>query len=158
VLFAVLGYSDHIPSQATCKPGAKGCLNKVEFDVAGGAAAPPPSATAEPSPAASASAAPSPAASAPAGGPPAIKIKLVTDNSVGGAYDPKTASVKAGDTVEWDWVDTQQPHTVTAEDGTFDSGNPESAGATFKYTFTKAGTYDYKCNIHPQMKGTIKVT
>jgi plastocyanin len=65
--------------------------------------------------------------------------------------------VKVGDTVEWDWVDPEQPHTVTADDGTFDSGAPQSKGSVFKFTFTRAGTYPYKCQIHPSMTGKITV-
>jgi plastocyanin len=159
VLYAVLGYSDHLLYQATCAPGARDCTPKVEFDVTGGAAQASPAAGATPSPTAAASptAAPSPVASAPAGGPPAIVIKLETDTSNGGKYNPASASVKVGDTVEWDWVDPEQPHTVTADDGTFDSGAPQSKGSVFKFTFTRAGTYPYKCQIHPSMTGKITV-
>lgn len=48
-------------------------------------------------------------------------------------------------------------HTVTDNNKAFDSGNIAS-GATYKYTFTTAGTYQYYCTIHPFMKGTIVVT
>ncbi|MGO9197209.1 MAG: plastocyanin/azurin family copper-binding protein [Acidimicrobiales bacterium] len=48
-------------------------------------------------------------------------------------------------------------HTWTAIDGTFDSG-PIKPGASYSFTFTKAGTYRYHCTIHTFMKGTIIVT
>jgi len=51
--------------------------------------------------------------------------------------------------------DTQ--HTWTALDGTFDS-SALGPGDTFEFTFTEAGTYDYQCNFHPSMTGTIVVT
>ena len=41
--------------------------------------------------------------------------------------------------------------------GAFDSGNLAS-GAAYSHTFAQAGTYQYYCVIHPNMKGTIVVT
>jgi plastocyanin len=48
------------------------------------------------------------------------------------------------------------PHTATATDRTFDSGILDP-GKSYSYTFEKAGTFDYACLVHPQMKGTIVV-
>ena len=57
---------------------------------------------------------------------------------------------------------TQTGHTVTSDDGkSFDSGiaNPIAAsGGIYSFTFTKAGSFPYHCQIHPFMKATIKVT
>ena len=47
-------------------------------------------------------------------------------------------------------------HTVTADDGSFDSKSLAS-NATFSQTFAKAGTFAYHCAIHPGMKGTVTV-
>lgn len=49
------------------------------------------------------------------------------------------------------------PHTWTASDGTFDSGNI-GQGESFSFTFDEAGTYDFVCTIHPTMTGSITVT
>jgi plastocyanin len=47
-------------------------------------------------------------------------------------------------------------HTATADDGSFDSGHLEK-GQSFDFTFDKAGTYAYKCDIHNSMTGSIVV-
>ena len=49
------------------------------------------------------------------------------------------------------------PHTWSADDGTFDSG-ALSKGESFQFTFTEPGTYEYHCNFHQSMTGTITVT
>jgi hypothetical protein len=57
--------------------------------------------------------------------------------------------------VTWSNVDGA-PHTVTAENGAFDSGNLDE-GAAFSFTFTAPGTYTYRCDYHPEMQATIVV-
>ncbi|MBP6910429.1 hypothetical protein KBC03_02415 [Patescibacteria group bacterium] len=47
-------------------------------------------------------------------------------------------------------------HTVTAGDGSF--GGIIAKGKKFSYTFNKLGTYDYHCNFHKGMTGSIIVT
>lgn len=76
-------------------------------------------------------------------------------NSTG--YAPGTITVMIGvnNTVTWTNDDTA-PHTVTATDHSFDSGNL-NPGDTWSYTFTKPGTYNYICTYHPWMRGTIIV-
>lgn len=55
------------------------------------------------------------------------------------------------------WINNDNfPHTVTAVDGSFDSGNM-NAGQSFVHTFTKAGKYAYFCTYHPWMSGTVTV-
>ena len=44
----------------------------------------------------------------------------------------------------------------TAIDRSFDSGNM-APGATWRYTFTKPGTYQFFCVVHPFMKGVVIV-
>jgi predicted lipoprotein with Yx(FWY)xxD motif len=65
-------------------------------------------------------------------------------------------TIPVGTTVEWTNEDTA-PHTVTAGDGSFDSGNMEK-GAKYSYTFTKAGDFELLCAYHPNMKGRVTVT
>lgn len=71
------------------------------------------------------------------------------------AYEPAEVTVAPGDTVVWTNKD-MVPHTVTARDGTFDSGSI-AAGATWRYVARDAGTVAYYCTFHPTMKGTLNV-
>ena len=70
-------------------------------------------------------------------------------------FSPGELTINVGDTVTWT-NDDDSPHTVTAEDGQFDSGNM-GEGATWSYTFTEVGTYDYRCDYHSSMTATITV-
>lgn len=88
-------------------------------------------------------------------------VTITTDSSGSFAFSPATLTVKVGTKVTWTNM-TQTGHTVTSDDGkSFDSGisNPIAAsGGTYSFTFTKAGTFPYHCQIHPFMKATITVT
>ncbi len=70
------------------------------------------------------------------------------------AYHPAQTEIAVG-TTYLDEPDTV-PHTATATDRTFDSGILDP-GKSYSFTFEKAGTFDYACLVHPQMKGTIIV-
>ena len=69
--------------------------------------------------------------------------------------DPVTVVIGVNNTVVWTNNDTA-PHTVTANDGSFDSGNMAPT-ATFTFTFTTPGTYHYHCIYHPWMVATVVV-
>jgi len=70
-------------------------------------------------------------------------------------FVPDSIAVKAGDTVVWVNKDLF-PHTATAQDRTFDSGEL-AANVSWKYIVSKPGKYAYVCTLHPTMKGTIVV-
>jgi plastocyanin len=72
------------------------------------------------------------------------------------AFSPTTLTVPVGATVTWTNHDAE-PHTVAASDGSFHSTGMDT-GATYTYTFTNAGKFDYICSIHPTMHGTVMVT
>lgn len=77
---------------------------------------------------------------------------------VGYAYDPPQLTVAAGTTVLWTNQD-DVAHTVTADDGSFDSGQMgQGKPATLSRTFTEPGTYTYHCIYHLNMTATIVVT
>jgi plastocyanin len=63
--------------------------------------------------------------------------------------------IAVGTTIEWKNEDPV-PHTVTADDVSFDSGMIDG-GQVWRYTFTRPGTYSFHCTPHPFMKGTIVV-
>lgn len=71
-------------------------------------------------------------------------------------YAPVELAVPAGTEVTFRNTG-EQPHTVTANDKSFDSPFM-SPGKEWKYTFAAPGDFAYFCKPHPWMKGTIKVT
>lgn len=71
------------------------------------------------------------------------------------AYMPARIEVDAGTTIEWRNED-QVDHTVTAVDGSWDSGTIRPGGA-WRRTFDSTGTFDYFCTPHPFMKAIIVV-
>ncbi len=71
-------------------------------------------------------------------------------------YQPARIEVKVGESVTWTNQDAA-PHTVTARDGISFASTTLSQGANFTHTFTKAGSYDYYCTYHPNMRGTVIV-
>src|SRR5215212_7815380 len=71
------------------------------------------------------------------------------------AFEPGVLTVPAGATVTWTNAGSRT-HTVTADDGSFDSGRLDP-GEQFSQTFDQPGTYTYHCGFHPEMQGTIVV-
>lgn len=90
-----------------------------------------------------------PAAAGGAGGSVDLPI-------AGFAFPEGAVNVPVGTKAVWKNTDGTK-HTVTADDGSFDSGKL-SADQTFEHTFTAAGTFAYACIIHSSMKASITVT
>ena len=68
---------------------------------------------------------------------------------------PAQVSAKVGDTIEWVNKDVFA-HTATARNGDFDvTLAPKKTGSL---VLKKAGTVDYYCRFHPNMKATLTVT
>ena len=67
---------------------------------------------------------------------------------------PAEASARVGDTVEWINKDVLA-HTATARNGDFDVMLPPKKTTTF--VLKKAGTIDYYCRFHPNMKARLKI-
>jgi plastocyanin/quercetin dioxygenase-like cupin family protein len=72
------------------------------------------------------------------------------------SFEPIDLEVAAGTTVTWT-NDDSAPHTVTADDGSFDSGTLQP-GDTFSFTFEAGAEVTYHCEIHPRMQGRVVVT
>ena len=72
------------------------------------------------------------------------------------AFVAPSIIVRVGTTVTWTNAD-EDPHTVTATDGSFRSPTMIN-GARFSHTFTTTGTFPYMCTIHPFMHATVVVT
>jgi plastocyanin len=87
--------------------------------------------------------------------PAAATPKQAAVNVQFSAYGPSQLDVLPGTRVVWSNVSTRT-HTVTAYDGTFDSGHIEP-GARFQVEFTHPGAYQYHCSIHPSIQGEIDV-
>lgn len=83
--------------------------------------------------------------------PPVQKENVVTIKNL--EFLPAVISISKGGTVTWINQDNI-PHTATGSG--FDSGYM-GAGATFKFTFYNAGTFDYICTYHPYMNGSVVV-
>jgi plastocyanin len=74
----------------------------------------------------------------------------------GFAFEPPTLEVPIGTRVSW-VNDDPADHTVTSDDGSFDSGTI-SPGGGFAVRLEEPGDYPYRCSIHPEMRGTVVVT
>ena len=72
----------------------------------------------------------------------------------GNSFSPITLTVPLGTNVTWTNKDGN-PHTVTSNNGLFDSFL--AFGQSFSYTFTDRGTYNYYCKPHDEMTGKIIV-
>lgn len=71
------------------------------------------------------------------------------------AFAPIEVKAKVGDTIVWDNHDVFA-HTATANDKAFDVMlPPKESGSLIVKT---AGTFDYFCKFHPNMKGSVTVT
>jgi plastocyanin len=69
---------------------------------------------------------------------------------------PKTLKISTGDTVTWTNKDSIE-HDATAKKGGEHWTSKLKKGKSGSHTFDQAGTFDYYCSIHPDMKGTIEV-
>jgi plastocyanin len=74
----------------------------------------------------------------------------------GSRFEPTTLRIAVGETVRW-FNDDALPHTVSATDGSWDSGNLPP-GQALERRFDAAGSFPYFCRYHPGMVGTIEVS
>jgi plastocyanin len=97
------------------------------------------------------------AASAAATGSVSI-VDSPPDSGCGGnpyCFNPATVHVDPGGTVTWT-SSSKAPHTVTADDGSYASGDL-AATQTYSHMYATSGTFTYHCAIHSFMHGTVVV-
>ena len=71
------------------------------------------------------------------------------------AFTPAKTAIAAGDTVTFINAD-DTIHSIVADDGSFHSDGLDTNDKA-SFTFSKPGTVDYHCGLHPFMKGEIIV-
>jgi plastocyanin len=81
----------------------------------------------------------------------AATIQIVMENLV---MLPAEATAKVGDTIEWINKDIFA-HTATARNGDFDVTMPPKKTVTS--VLKKAGTVEYYCRFHPNMKAVLTI-
>jgi plastocyanin len=81
----------------------------------------------------------------------AATIQITMENLV---ISPAEASAKVGDTIEWINKDIFA-HTGTARNGDWDVTIPPKKTVTS--VLNKAGTVEYYCRFHPNMKATLVI-
>jgi plastocyanin len=70
-------------------------------------------------------------------------------------FQPARLDITVGTTIVWT-NDGQVVHTVSAEQGGFDSG-PIEPGKRRSITFSRSGTFPFLCTPHPFMRGVVVV-
>ena len=88
----------------------------------------------------------------PGHGPAIVRAGVGLENR----FDPQSVTVGVGDNVIWRFEDGLNSHTVTADDGQFDTGSL-APGDSGEFTFDEAGTFAYHCEIHPSMTASVVV-
>ena len=74
----------------------------------------------------------------------------------GFAFNPGAVTISAGDTVTWTNNDSV-PHTATSVSSPAAFDGEMAPGESFSFTFLEAGAYDYICELHPEMEGSVVV-
>ena len=74
------------------------------------------------------------------------------------AFLPGDITIKKGTTVTW----TNNDSTAHSVNETDNQKGPDSGdlnpGDKYSFTFDQTGTFKYRCNLHPEMLGTVTVT
>lgn len=86
-----------------------------------------------------------------AGGTINYTARVTMQNST---FSPSSVTVMETGSILWVNNDAGV-HTVTADDGSFDSGDIQPGGS-FGWKFTKIGPHPYHCKYHLEMTGLVK--
>lgn len=86
-------------------------------------------------------------------GPPEENVILLQADS----FAPATDTISAGTEITWRNAEPIS-HTITSDNDEWEHYVvPEEEGEEFRHTFNDVGTYDYECQFHEGMVGTIVV-
>ncbi len=72
------------------------------------------------------------------------------------SFSPNPGVLTAGQTVAWTNADSIV-HNITADDGSWTTGNIAPGATSSAITMANAGTVTYHCSIHPSMVGSLTV-
>ena len=72
------------------------------------------------------------------------------------AYNPASVTIEVGQSVTWTNQDSA-PHTATTRDRDVLQSGTLNQGESYTQTFDTAGTYEYFCEFHTNMKGTVVI-
>jgi len=86
--------------------------------------------------------------------PPNVPEGQVLVKSI--SYNPREVRTTVGKAVTWVFDDGGLEHTVTGDNNEFDSGRKSSGN--FNHSFTTAGTFNYHCQVHAKMHGSVIVS
>jgi plastocyanin len=102
----------------------------------------------------------SPASATTAAGPISTTATGGSDNITiqNFKFNPDPLSAKQGAKVTVAILDDGVPHSVTADDGSFDTGIFMKSNGPKTITVSKSGSIKYHCQVHSFMKGTITVS
>lgn len=82
----------------------------------------------------------------------------VNIDQVGQKFDPKSVTIKVGDTLKFhNSDDVTHNIQITDADGNNEDAGLQKPGQDIAQTIDKAGTYSVHCAIHPRMKMTVEV-
>lgn len=89
-------------------------------------------------------------AAPPASSPPPGEVPTVVLEAT--SFVPADVRIDSGTAVTWRWAGGMA-HDVAGSD----FASPIQTDGTFTHTFEQPGAYDYWCNLHSGMKGTVTV-
>lgn len=71
-------------------------------------------------------------------------------------FSPSQVTIQKGDFVTWTNNDSAD-HTVTADTGNGPKSETIKPGSKYTYTFDETGSFQYHCDFHSAMHGTVVV-
>lgn len=91
-----------------------------------------------------------------------VTIVLGAEDEGSSAFSPSPAVIDLGSqtTLTWynaDFSEGGVEHLLQSDDGSTFESQVIQPGGVFKVTFSTPGTYEYHCEIHDEMKGTVTV-